>query len=304
MNDETLIVVVGGAGKLGRLIVQSVLEQRGARVRVLVRNPSKPELASLGGERVEIEAFDAVSATEAQRAQATRGAFAVVSALQGGPDVIIDAQLALARAAKASGARRFLPSDYSFDFFTLPAGINVNSDWRRTFAERAAELVSPSFEVVHVLQGIFADRYVLGFLGLLDAEHGTVRYWGDGTTPIDWTTWEDTARFAAAAALDEGSVPARLHVSGDRMDALTFADTWERVHGRTLTRERLGSLEDLERETQRRLAAEPSNLYAWLPLMYARGVFGGEALLGPTHNTRYPAIQAETVAQAMARGAV
>ncbi|MBN8610244.1 MAG: NmrA family NAD(P)-binding protein [Deltaproteobacteria bacterium] len=304
MNDETLIVVVGGAGKLGRLIVESVLEQRGARVRVLVRDPSKPEVAALAGDRVELVAFDAVSATDAERAQAVRGAFAVVSALQGGPDVIIDAQLALARAAKAAGARRFLPSDYSFDFFTLPAGINVNSDWRRTFAERAAELVSPSFEVVHVLQGIFADRYVLGFLGLLDAEHGVLRYWGDGTTPIDWTTWEDTARFAAAAALDESSVPARLHVSGDRMDALTFADTWERVHGRTLTRERLGSLEDLERETQRRLAAEPSNLYAWLPLMYARGVFGGEALLGPTHNARYPAIQAETVAQAMARGAV
>jgi nucleoside-diphosphate-sugar epimerase len=304
MNNEKLVVVVGGAGKLGRLIVKSVLEHPGAHVRVLVRDPSKPEVASLAGPRVELVAFDAVAANDAQRADAVRGAYAVVSALQGGPDVIVDAQLALLVAAKAAGARRFLPSDYSYDFFTLPAGINVNSDWRRTFAERAAAHASASFEIVHVLQGIFTDRYVLGFLGLLDAERGVVRYWGDGTTPIDWTTWEDTARFAAAAALDEGSVPARLRVAGDRMDVLTFASTWERVHGKTLTRERLGSIEDLAEETGHRLAAEPANMYAWLPLMYARGVFGGQALLGPTHNTRYPSIQAETVAQAMSRGAV
>ena len=45
-------------------------------------------------------------------------------------------------------------------------------------------------------------------------------------------------------------------------------------------------------------------MYAWLPLMYARGVFGGDALLGPTLNDRYPEIRAESVAQAMARGAI
>jgi hypothetical protein len=38
--------------------------------------------------------------------------------------------------------------------------------------------------------------------------------------------------------------------------------------------------------------------------MYARGVFGGQALLGPLENGRYPDIHAETVAQAMRRGAI
>jgi hypothetical protein len=38
--------------------------------------------------------------------------------------------------------------------------------------------------------------------------------------------------------------------------------------------------------------------------MYARGVFGGQALLGPTHNGRYPEVQAEAVVQALARGAL
>jgi nucleoside-diphosphate-sugar epimerase len=298
-----LIVVAGGAGKLGRLILNALLASPGVTVRALVRDPGKPEVAALASERVSLHAFDAVSATDADRAAAVAGAWAVVSALQGGPDVIVDAQLALVRAAKAAGARRFVPSDYSYNHFTLPAGLNVNSDWRRTLAEQAAAEVTAGFEVVHVLQGIFIDGYVLGFLGMLDAERGVLRYWGDGETPIDWTTWEDTARYTAAAALDDAPVPPQLFVRGDRASVRRFAELWQQIHARTLTMERLGSLEDLERETRRRLAAEPQNLYAWLPLMYARGMYGGEALLGPLHNDRYPSVVPETLAAALSRGA-
>jgi NmrA-like family len=302
--QSKLIVVVGGAGKLGRLLVNALLTHPEARVRVLVRDPEKPEVRSMASDRVELARFDAARATDAERADAVRGAFAVVSTLQGGPDVIVDAQLALVRAAKAAGARRFIPSDYSFDVFKLPAGININSDWRRTLGELAKNEVSSTFEVVHVLQGIFTDRYVLGFLGMLDGDNGVLRYWGDGKTPIDWTTWEDTARFTAAAALDERAVPEKLYVSGDRLDTFAFAKAWEAGHDKKLTLERLGSLEDLAQETQRRLTAEPANMYAWLPLMYARGVYGGQALLGASENGRYPEIRPETVAQAIARGAV
>jgi hypothetical protein len=197
-----------------------------------------------------------------------------------------------------------LPSDYSYNIFTLPAGINPNTDWRRTLAERARAEASANFDVVHVQQGIFADRYVLGFLGLLDGERGVMRYWGDGQTPVDWTTWEDTARYIAAAAVDERPVPREFFVAGDRRSVLQVADQWEAHYRRPMTRERLGSLDDLVNETQRRLAAEPTNMYAWLPLMYAQGVFGGQALLGPLVNARYPQITPETVADAIARGAL
>ena len=299
-----VLVVAGAAGKLGRLVIKSALEDPAVRVRALVRDAKKADVASLAGDRVELFEIDVAAASPSLRAEAVRGAFAVVSTLQGGPDVIIDAQLALLEAAKAAGARRFIPSDYSYNVFDLPAGVNVNSDWRRTFAEKARAHATPDFEVVHVLQGIFADAYVLGFLGVFDAQKGVARYWGDGTTPIDWTTWEDTARFTAAAALDDRKVPERLFVSGDRMNMLDFVKTWEKVHGRKLVVEPLGSLEALAKETERRLAAEPGNMFAWLPLMYARGVFGGQALLGPTQNGLYPSIAPETLAQAMARGAI
>ncbi|HET9620350.1 MAG TPA: NAD(P)H-binding protein [Kofleriaceae bacterium] len=303
MNPK-LIVVAGAAGKLGRLVSSELLRHPGVGVRLLVRDPKKAELADREDPRVEVVAFDATAASDAQRAEAVRGAFAVVSTLQGGPDVIVDAQLALLRAAKRAGARRFLPSDYSYNLFTLPEGINVNSDWRRALATAARPEASDAFEVVHVMQGIFADADVLGFLGVLDRARGAIRYWGDGKTAIDWTTWEDTARFIAAAAIDDRRVPEHLFVSGDRKDIVAFAQAWAQGHGQKPTLERLGSLAELEQETARRLAAEPDNMFAWLPLMYARGVFGGQALLGASENARYPAIAAETLAQAIARGAL
>lgn len=297
-----LVVVTGATGRLGRLTIETLLTAPDTRVRALVRDPQAARATFPAG--VEVMAFDAVAASPATRAAAVAGAFAVVSTLQGGPDIIIDAQLALLDAARAAGARRFIPSDFSYNLFTLPAGLNINTDWRRTFAERAAGLTTPRFEVVHVMQGIFADRAVLGFVGMLDPEAGVLRYWGDGATPIDWTTWEDTARYVAAAALDDRPVPRWLFVAGDRLSALELADRWEQGHGRALVRARLGSLEDLAAETARRLAAEPQNMYAWLPLMYAHGIYGGQALLGPLENGRYPDIVPETVVQAIQRGAL
>lgn len=301
---DKLVVVAGGTGKLGRLLVRALLDHTSVRVRVLARDPRKPEVAAMASERVEVFAIDVVSADETARTAALTGAFAVVSTLQGGPDIIIETQRSLLRTAKAVGARRFIPSDYSYNLFSLPEGININSDWRRALANHARAEGTPTFETVHVMQGIFADREVLGFLGMLDPDRGIVRYWGDGQTPIDWTTWEDTARFTAAAALDDRPVPPHLFVSGDRKDLLSFASTWEAIRGRRLTRERLGSLDDLAATTTQRLTAEPVNMYAWLPLMYARGVFGGQALLGELHNARYPGLQPETLEMAIRRGAI
>jgi nucleoside-diphosphate-sugar epimerase len=210
---KKLVVLAGGTGKLGRLLIRSLLADPDVRLRVLLRDPGRPEVKSLAHERTELFPIDVALASEAERAAAVSGAWAVVSTLQGGPEVIIDAQLGLVRAARAAGARRFIPSDYSYDVFALPPGININSDWRRTLGERARSEITDSFEVVHVLQGIFTDRAVLEFLGALDAGKGVLRYWGDGRTPIDWTTWEDTARFTAAAALDERRLPEHGHAA-------------------------------------------------------------------------------------------
>jgi hypothetical protein len=42
--------------------------------------------------------------------------------LQGQRDIIVDGQVALAKAAVRSGVRRFIPSDFAIDLFNAPAG--------------------------------------------------------------------------------------------------------------------------------------------------------------------------------------
>src|SRR5262249_28300688 len=119
---------------------------------------------------------------------------------------------------------------------------------------------------------------------------------------IDLTTWEDTARFTAAAALDERKVPEHLFVSGERLDLVQVAQRWEAAHQRQADLVRLGSLDELEQEIARPPENEPHNGRAWIPLMSGRAAFSGLALLGPSHNALYPAIVPETVSAALARG--
>ncbi|GAB4208847.1 MAG: hypothetical protein OHK0022_39000 [Roseiflexaceae bacterium] len=298
MTTETTgktVLLIGGTGHLGELIARALLA-KGANLRLLVRPGSRSKLAP--------EVAAAVEITE-DEGQAFGGVFSVVSAVQGGRETIVDAQLGWLRAARAAGVRRFIPSDYSFNLFALGQGENINSDWRREFSERAQAERGP-VELVHILNGCFLDKGVLfGFLGAFDLERGEVYLWGDGEARMDFTTYADTAAYTAEAALDERVLPDKFFVAGE---VLTFHELVAETSaglGRTISVKRLGSLEDLDAELDRRRTAQPQNMYAWLPLMYWRAMLNGKAKLGPLLNADYPAVQPTRVrayVQQMAAG--
>ncbi len=135
MNElpET-IVLAGGTGNLGGRIARA-LSHRGANVLVLSSNTDPDDkrkaLESLG---ITVRAVD--FSRLADVASACEGAACVVSALQGVRDVIIDVQTVLLNGAVEAGVKRFIPSDFSTDFRSLPPGENRNYDLRREFHER------------------------------------------------------------------------------------------------------------------------------------------------------------------------
>ena len=109
---------------------------------------------------------------------ATVGVDVVVSALQGGPDIIVDGQIAVAEAAVRGGARRFLPSDFAIDLFSAPEGA-PQFDMRRR-ADQAIDALP--LQVVHVLNGGFMDMMLdPNTPGMVDVDAGTAMLWG--TTP-------------------------------------------------------------------------------------------------------------------------
>lgn len=296
------VLLAGATGELGGLIARSLLEKPGVAVRCLVRPGSQQKLAQLEAAGAEVVEADLGASSEAALARAAQGVYSVVSAVQGGPDVIIEGQLRLLRAALGAGVRRFIPSDFSYDLFKLEEGANINSDWRRQFARLAEQEAGSRLELVHVFQGIFSDRKVLSFMGVFDLEKGAARYWGDGNVPMQFTTYADTARYTAEAAVDPEPLPRHFYVAGDTLNIHELVRTYEKTTGRKLAVERLGSLEDMQAELERRLKAEPQNMFAWLPMMYFRAMLSGKVALGPLLNSRYPHIRPATVKESIQQG--
>ena len=114
------ILLVGATGMLGGRIAAHLAEDVGARLRLLVRDASSDKLANLRDRSIEI--VEGELSDRASLDRATTGVDVIVSAVQGGPDVIIDGQVALAEAGKSNGVRRILPSDFGLDVFKATPG--------------------------------------------------------------------------------------------------------------------------------------------------------------------------------------
>ena len=290
MANET-IVVAGATGNLGGRIVSQLIE-RGASVSALVRAGTASEklakLEKLGPRGVKVVQVDLSSASDLARA--CTGASAIVSALQGLRDVIVDAQTVLLDAAVAAGVSRFVPSDYSVDLTKLSAGENRNLDLRRTFRER---LEKASIRSTSILNGAFSELLTYG-IPLLDFKTKRVGYWDNADQKLDFTTMDNTAAFTAAAALDPAA-PKILRIAGDLISARELAALASEVKNAQFELERLGSLDDLAGMIQRERAADPESekqlFPRWQAGQYMHNMFSGRGKLEPLDNDRYPNIR-------------
>ena len=275
------VLLVGASGDLGSLIGLALLGL-GARLRVLLRPGSGTRLLPAIAEHAEI-VYDTTDAFA--------GVHTVVSAIQGGAEDIVEVQLDLLRRARAAGVKRFIPSDFSFDFFALDDGENVNSDLRRNFA-RTAALERGDLEVVHVMSGCFVDeKGLFGFLGAFDKERNEAYLWGDGNEKMQFTTYADTATYTANVALDAAPIAERIYFAGDSLDFHELVAAVGEAQRRPVEIVRMGTLADLRDEIERRRAAYPRQPLSWLPLMYWHGMLSGRGRLGGLSNSRYPAIR-------------
>ncbi|MEY9776520.1 NmrA family NAD(P)-binding protein [Arthrobacter sp. MW3 TE3886] len=278
------VLLIGATGHLGGMIARELLKQ-GAGLRLLVRPKSRSKL-------------DAEIAAKSEIFEDEEGAFdnvhTVVSAVQGGPATIVEAQLTWLRAARDAGVQRFIASDYSMNLFGLNDGENIHSDFRRAFASRA-ESERGDVGVVHLLNGAFLDRGVLfGFLGAFDLDKGEAYLWGDGDAKMEFTTFADTAAYAAAVAMDDRPVPDEIYVAGDVLTFDELVSEAEAGLGRSLTVKKLGTLADMDAEIDRR-QADGHGGFSAIPLMYWRAMLSGKGRLGPLMNDRYPWIQPTSV---------
>lgn len=263
-NTHTSYLIAGAAGDLGHRIIDALLRTRPAReIRAGVRggsagkhgNRARGWIAN-GVTVVNMDLDDPLSLKHA-----CAGVGTVISAVQGGPETIIDGQPRLLEAALAAGVGRFVPSDFSENLFSIPEGINPYLDMRRTFARKVA---LSGIGYTHILNGGFMEA-VFSNPGLIDAEAGTITYWGDDEVPLDFTSMKDVAAWTVAAVEDPAAVSRMVSVAGDSRTIAQIAGDYAAATGKELHRVRRGSIADGYAEL-RRMAKAGAHPMAMLPL--------------------------------------
>ncbi|MBR0655799.1 NmrA family NAD(P)-binding protein [Plastoroseomonas arctica] len=285
------ILLAGATGMLGSQIANHLLALPKVRVRLLVRgSASKTELleplVDSGAEVIEGDLSDADSLD-----RATRGVDVIVSALQGGPDVIVDGQVALAKAAKANGVRRMLPSDYALDLFKATPGEHAMFDMR---AQADAKIAEIGLEQVNVLQGAFMNVFLPGH-GAIDADAGTISFFGDGDRPIEVTSVEDTARMIARVALDRDVKPGKFALAGERISFRQAGEIVARITDHPIRPVSMGSEADLRAAMAK---ADPEKKVMLAYLLY---MTNGQTALTDLQNDHYPDMRFERFADFIAR---
>ncbi|CAL9598053.1 hypothetical protein SUDANB171_05352 [Streptomyces sp. enrichment culture] len=289
----TTVLVSGATGSLGSLIVKNLLE-RGADVRALVRKPSTDKPAA--HPNLTLCVGDLADGSDALQRHVD-GVEVVVSAVQGGPEVIIDGQRALLRAAERAGVHRMIPSDFSIDLFGYGYGINVLSDLRRVFADAFA---TSTVARTSVAIGAFPEYFLGPVHEVLDPVAGTFSVWGDGMRAIDITTIADTAAFTAAIALDPKTAGREVHVVGEQLTMLELRNEIEAASGRRWELVRRGTLDDLRAEIARRQFTA-SSVVEYVALQAQVAMFDGTASLRDVRNADYPDVIPTSVAAYLAR---
>lgn len=196
-----------------------------------------------------------------------------------------------------AGARRFVPSDYSLDFTKLPVGANRNFELRRTFHQRADELIQQSkstIEFTTLFQGAFTELLGTGWV-VFDYKKRRVTYFGSPDTTLQFTTTANTAEFTAAMALDPSPTPKKLVIAGTRLTPKEAQQIAKRVTGVDFGLKRLMSVGMLHAVIALLRFFKPGKkgevMPLWVQMQYAYCMALGAALPERLDNDRYQGIR-------------
>jgi NAD(P)-dependent dehydrogenase (short-subunit alcohol dehydrogenase family) len=268
---ENLILVAGATGNLGQRICRELIKIN-VPVRAIVREGSnKEKIDAL--EKIGVDVFKVDMSSEQELIGACSGVSCVVSAIAGLHDVIVKMQTKILNAAVAAGVPRFIPSDFSSDFTTMPAGENRNFDLRKEFH---AILDESPIRATSIFNGAFADilRYNTP---LFNVQQKTIAYYdGKSDWKIDFTTMDDTAAFTALAAMDE-SAPRSLKIASFSVSPDDLAGLSEQHKGSKFQLVNMGSMEQFSAYNKIQRAAHPegeNELYSkWQQAQYLYSMF-------------------------------
>jgi len=294
------VLVAGSTGMLGSKIVAALIDKGDIDVRAMVRSINDDNEEN--HQKIETMKAKGAAIVEGNLMKPETllplcaGVDVVVSAV-GNNEVTVPGQKHLIDAAKQQGVKRFIPSDYSVDYRKLDYGDNDNLDKRKEVFEY---LQQSGLEYTLVLNGAFMDNVGTPYMPQFDLEHQTFQYWGDGETPLDFTTTDDTAKYVAEAVTDLDLANTALEVAGDVLTAKQLKAVYEEETGNQLQEKPLGSVAELQAWIAAKKPSASSPV-EYVPQQYEYAMVSGKGKLDRLQNDRYPHIKPLTIKQFLSK---
>ncbi|UPK94704.1 hypothetical protein LCI18_005639 [Fusarium solani-melongenae] len=258
-----LVLVAGATGNLGLHIIDA-LSARGHKVRGLGRTPSKLDgarKAKLDG-FVTSQSYYDIPALE----EAVDGVDAVICAYQGLPELHLDAQLLLLRAAERAGVQK-----------DLKLGMHQSYDPQICFRQQVQ--LTSTIKPIYIFTGAFAEVFfsLPGHGNFSPANNGpwdpaakTLDVWGTGNEKWNLTTEQDAAAVTAALVSREDAAQGGFwSFNSGEYSANDIARIYKEVRGKEVTLKMRGSVDELEQAALTARSQRPyRDYFSYIGLFY------------------------------------
>lgn len=247
-----LLLIAGATGNIGQELIDALLS-RGHRVRALARSPSKlpPHRLAALESFVQSSTYYDIDALD----RACNGVDGVICAYSGIPELQLDGQLLLLRAAERANVKKFISASWNYDWRSMQLGWHESYDPYISFCNQV-ELTS-HIRPIYIFCGVLAE--VLFSVpghgdfspqnhGVWDPKRNVMEIWGTGEEIWRWTTEKDAASFAAAIIeRDDVADGGFWSVCSGSNTLIDIGKTYERVTGNSVDFQMKGTVSDLRK---------------------------------------------------------
>lgn len=274
-NSKMLILITGITGMVGLPCAKAALA-RGHSVRGLGRNREKvPEDILQQLENfVQYTGIYDIPALD----RAVKGVDAIICAYTYAPEVVIEGQLLLLRAAERAGIKIFHAASWNYDWTKGELGQHESYDPYIAFANHVR--LSSSIKPIYMFTGIIVEWFFENPRGSSwNRETKTLSYFGDETKPLICCTADDIAAYSVEAVAAPGAENGGfVRVDSFRVTPEQIAREYEAARGGGVKAhvKRLGSLEDVEMMlTKARKEIDPTEFEKYIGLSYVDHMLKG-----------------------------
>ncbi|CAG8721282.1 uncharacterized protein OCT59_020075 [Rhizophagus irregularis] len=216
------VTIAGGTGNLGYHIAEAFLNDGSYDVKILRRKPKTENekaklLASKGAEIVYAD-YD----QKDDLVNVLKGTDVVISTLSDSNANLYDSQTPLLAAAKEASVKRFIPSEFGFEY---KVGVHQITDGKIRFEE---EVIKSGLEYTIIYNGLFQE--FLGWIGF-DVKNKKATFYADGNKKLHTTSLSDVGKYTVETLKMPEARNSFIKVAGVTLSLNEYLQKFEEISG-------------------------------------------------------------------------